>query len=216
MKNKCFLWVVALCSLVLAGCAAKTHVIGYDIVKSAIPAPNLGKACVLIFEDERPQEERAGAKAKLLTFSSKDSHFTKPVPLAVKEILAEELSAAGFSVVEKNAPYDYSISGSIKHFQAIMSPAKITFLPYLGSVSTLWAKDEFTIALSIYVKMSDLRQRTLIDKTFDVSEDLKLPTGLLSLARYSRGFNYKLKLLDEALKDVVGQIRDEMVAKVKK
>ena len=44
---------------------------------------------------------------------------------------------------------------------------------------------------------------------------MKLPTGLLNLARYSRGFNYKLKLLDETLKDVIRQIREEVVAKVK-
>ena len=216
MGNRYFLWVAVLCSLVLAGCSTKTHVIGYDIIKSAVPTPKLGKACILAFDDERPQEERIGIKNKLLTFSSKDAHFSKPVSRAVEEILAKELSNAGFSVAAENDPYDYSISGSIKHFQAIMSPAKITFLPYLGSVSTLWAKDEFTIALSVYVKMTDRRQRALIDKTFDVSDDLKLPTGLLSLARYSRGFNYKLKLLDEALKDVIQQIRDEIVTKVKK
>ena len=97
-----------------------------------------------------------------------------------------------------------------------MSPAKITFLPYLGAVSSLWAKDDFTIALSIYIKMGNRSGKTLIDKAFDVSDDLKLPTGLLNLARYSRGFNYKLKLMDEALKDVVGQIREEIVAQVKR
>ncbi len=210
------LWITIVLSLVLSSCAGKPHIIGYDILKSPLPPANLGKVAILPFADERPEPERQGAKGKLLTFSSRDAHFSKKVPRAVEEILAAELNNAGFSVVSASDNPDYTISGSVKHFQAIMAPAKITFLPYLGSVSTLWAKDEFTVALSIQIKMTDRGKRPLIDKVFDVSEDLKLPTGLLSLARYSRGFNYKLKLLDEALKDVMWQIRDEVLAKAKK
>ena len=215
MKTKS-LWTVLLLSFALCGCAGAPHIIGYDIIKSPIPPPSLGKVYILTFADERPEEERRGVKGKLLTFSSRDAHFSKKVPQAIEEVLKGELNNAGFSVVEEKGSSDYKIAGAVKHFQAIVSPAKITFLPYLGSLSTLWAKDDFTIALSIYIKMTNSGARTLIDKTFDVSEDLKLPTGLLSLARYSRGFNYKLKLLDEALKDVMGQIRNEAKATVKK
>ncbi len=167
------------------------------------------------FDDERPEPERKGAKAKLLTFSSKDAHFSKAVPEAVKEILSAELDSAGFSVVEKEEDCDWKISGSVKHFQAIMAPAKITFLPYLGPVSTLWARDDFTIALSIAIKMTGKKDTILIDKPFRVCEDMEIRTGLLNLARYSHGFNYKLKLLDEALKDVIGQIRREVAAQTK-
>lgn len=208
--------MVVLLSLALCGCAGTPHLIGYDVIKAPLAPPNLGKVYISPFDDERPQEERDGVKGKLLAFSSQDKHFSKPVSVAIREVLSGELRNAGFSVVEEKGASDYLLSGSVKHFQAIMSPAKITFLPYLGTVSTLWAKDEFTIALSIYIKMTGREGRALIDKTFDVSEDMKLPTGLLSLARYSRGFNHKLKLLDEALKDVMGQIRDEVVAKVGK
>lgn len=177
-----------------------------------MPLPELGSIYISAFTDERPEEERTGVKGKMLKFSSKDAHFNQPVAVAIQEILAEELSNSGFSIVEQEQAADYNISGSVRHFQAIMAPAKITFLPYLGSVSTLWAKDDFTIALSIYIKMSDRAENQVIDRVFDVSQDLDLPTGLLNLARYSRGFNYKLKLLDEALKDVMTQIRDEAVA----
>lgn len=210
------LCLLVLLSFVLCGCAGAPHVIGYDIIKPPLAPPELGKIYVLPFDDQRPQEEREGVKGKLLAFSSRDKHFHKPVPVALREVLSGELNNVGFSVVEEKETFDYQISGSLKHFQAIMSPAKITFLPYLGTVSTLWAKDEFTVALSIYIEMTDHKGQTLIDKTFDVSEDLKLPTGLLSLARYSRGFNHKLKLLDEALKNVLQQIRDEVMAKAKK
>jgi altronate dehydratase len=202
--------------LLLSGCATTPHIIGYDVIKSSEPVPKLGKVFILPINDERPQQERRGVKGKLLSFSSKDSHFSKRVSEAIRDILAEELNSAGFYTVEEQALSDYQISGSVRHFQAIMSPAKITFLPYLGSLSTLWVKDEFTIAMSVYIKMTDRRQKILIDKTFDVSEDMKLPTGLLNLARYSRGFNYKLKLLDEALKDVMRQIREEAVKQVKR
>ena len=214
MKTKS-LPLIVIFSLLLSGCAGKPYVIGYDIIKGPAPPINLGKVSILPFVDERPQQERKGVKGKLLAFSSKDAHFSKSITQAIGEILAEELSNAGFSVVEESENPAYMISGSVKHFQAIMSPAKITFLPYLGSVSTLWAKDDFTIALSIYIKMADNQQRLIIEETFDLSQDLKLPTGLLSLARYSRGFNHKLKLLDEALKDVMRQIREEITAKLK-
>ncbi|MBN3038018.1 MAG: hypothetical protein JW869_01215 [Candidatus Omnitrophica bacterium] len=214
MRTKC-LWLILCLSLVISGCAGGPHIIGYNIEKGATLPPNMGTLEILALEDQRPIQEHEGVKGKLLTFSSKDSHFSKEIAVAVEEILKEEMHNAGFSIVAGGQASDYKISGAVKHFQAIMSPAKITFLPYLGSVSTLWAKDEFTIALSIYIKMVDAKEQVLIDKTFDVSEDLKLPTGLLSLARYSRGFNYKLRLLDEALKDVLEQIREEAIAKVK-
>jgi len=200
---------------VLCGCARGPHVIGYDIIKPPLAPPDLGKVSILAFDDQRPKEEREGAKGKLLRFSSKDAQFSKEVSEAIVETLSAELRNSGLTVVGEETASDYSISGSVKHFQAIMAAAKITFIPYLGAVSTLWAKDNFTIALSIYIKMTDAQGNAVIDKTFDVSEDMKLPTGLLSLARYSRGFNYKLKLLDEALKDVLGQIRDEVITQVK-
>lgn len=215
MKIKSLCLVVVF-SLLLSGCAGKPYVIGYDIIKSPAPPPKLGKVSILPFVDERPRQERKGVKGKLLAFSSKDAHFSKSAAQAIEEILAEELSNAGFAVVEESENPTYEISGKVLHFQAIMSPAKVTLLPYLGPLSTLWAKDDFTIALSVYIKMVKLREEAIIERTFDVSQDMKLPTGLLSLARYSRGFNYKLKLLDEALKDVMWQIREEIVAKVKK
>jgi hypothetical protein len=204
-----------LLSLALSGCAAGGHVIGYDIVKPALAPPNLGQVYISTLRDERPKPERLGRKGKMLTFSSRDAHFSKDVAEAVTEVLTKELENSGLFIVAEKDLANYKISGSLKHFQAIMSPAKITFLPYLGAVSSLWTKDDFTIALSIYIKMSNRSGKTLINKIFDVSEDLKLPTGLLSLARYSRGFNYKLKLMDEALKDVIGQIREEILSQVK-
>ncbi|MFC1699640.1 hypothetical protein ACFL1I_06775 [Candidatus Omnitrophota bacterium] len=215
MKFK-LLWIVVILSVLVSGCASSPHVIGYDILNNSLPAPKLGALYLPKLIDARPEQEKKGLKGKLLTFSSKDAHFSKEVALSITEILSQELNNAGFSLVSKDHTADYKISGAVQHFQAVMSPAKITFLPYLGTVSTLWAKDEFIIALSIYIKMSTPGGGVVVDQTFDVSEDLKLSTGLLSLARYSRGFNYKLKLLNEALKDVLGKIRDEVVAQAKK
>lgn len=210
------LLLTAVCfSLALCGCSRGPHVIGYDVLKSATLPPNLGTLHIATLKDERPKQEKEGVKGKLLSFSSKNSHFTKEAPVAIEEILSEELHNAGFTLQDKKEDALYTISGSVKHFQAIMSSSKIAFLPYLGTIATLWEKDNFTIALSVYIKMTDNRNTTLIDKTFDVSEEMKLPTGLLSLARYSQGINYKLKLLDEALKNVMEQIRNETIAKVK-
>lgn len=212
MKTR-VLYIFVLSVFLLAGCAANKHIIGYDITEPPIFDRNLGSVSILSFDDERPIEEREGLDGELLSFRSKDEHFTMEVSVAVVEILASELNNAGFLVVEKKGFSDYRIQGSVKHFQAVMTPSKVTFLPYVGSLAGAWVKDEFNIALSIYIKMTDNLGNTLIDKTFDVSEDFELSPGLLSLARYKRGFNYKLKLLDEALKDVMGQIRDEIIKK---
>ena len=211
------LFTACLLALFLAGCSGSRHIIGYDISASSYSRrADFGRVCVFRLDDQRPKQERQGLKGKLLSFSSRDKHFDRPVAQAISELLAKELAGAGFRITDKKNSADYLISGSVKHFQAVMAPAKITFLPYLGSVSTLWAKDEFTIALNIYIKMFDQAGNPLIDKTFDVSSDMKLPTGLLSMARYSRGFNYKLKLLDLALKDVMDRIRKEVIARAKK
>jgi len=211
MKVK-YLWIIVAMTF-LCGCAS-SHTIGYSISQENPSLKSLGRVYIASFSDERPEHERKGIKGKLLLFSSKDKHFNKPVSKSIKKVLINELTARGFSIAEKRVDSDYRITGSAKHFQATMAPAKITFLPYLGSVSTIWAKDDFTIVLSIYIKMVDQKENTLIDQTFDVSEDMVLRTGLLNLARYSRGFNYKVKLLDEALKDVMSQIRHEIIIQV--
>ncbi|MFH1046661.1 MAG: hypothetical protein V1727_06855 [Candidatus Omnitrophota bacterium] len=215
MRIKALLLAACLSATVCGCVITSARHIGYDIVTNAQLPADLGTMRVIPFTDERPKQEREGVKGKLLTFSSKDANFTQPVPLAVEEILSEELHNAGFSIVAQGGDAQYTVSGAIKHFQVIMSPAKITFLPYLATVASLWTKDEFTLALSIYIQLRDAQQNTLIDKTFDVSEEMKLPTGLLSLARYARGTDYKLKLLDEALKDAIEQIKEEAVAKAK-
>lgn len=213
MKIKFLFIAILLLPLFLTGCAGEKHIIGYDITEPPL-LQDLGNIYIAHFSDQRPVEEKEGVTTQAISFSSKDGHFSKDVPLAIEEILASELNNYGFCVVGEKENSDYQIFGSVKHFQAITTPAKATFLPYVGGLVGPWVKDEFTILLSVYIKMEDQKGDVLIDKAFDVSGDLELSPGLLSLARYKRGFNYKLKLLDEALKDVMERIREEIIFQI--
>ncbi len=52
----------------------------------------------------------------------------------------------------------------------------------------------------------------LFEREFSISENLRLKTGIFNLERmFGRGMGYQFKLLDMALADVLGQIRDEVV-----
>lgn len=204
-------------TFLLYGCAR--HTIGYD-VKKEFDQP-VYKSIVVVgqFSDERPEEERLGIKNKeLLVFCSTDKHFTSTVAQAVSEKLKEELTAGGVKAVLGNSyeGADYLLSGKIVHFQTITKLPKTTVVPYLGTVSSFWTKDEFITAVSISAQLVRLKDDEIIfDKSFDVSEELKLKTGPLNLARFERGLDYKLKLLDLALEDVLKQIRSEVIIAIK-
>lgn len=89
-------------------------------------------------------------------------------------------------------------------------------MPYLGTVSSLWTSDEFITAVTIQAKLLRVKDNQIIfDKPFTISEDLKLKTGPLNLARWGRGLDYKLKLLDLALQNVLKQIKEEVINTIK-
>lgn len=201
-------------------CGCSKHTIKYSISKSDV---NLNKGCgltIMPFKDERPEEERAGGKGKFLKFASKDSHFKKPIAEELNEILKKEFLKAGIESLNYDNTASnnrYTLSGSIVHYQAALQLPKTTVVPYLKQVASIWSKDKFVIAIEIKITLLDnfTNKKLIDDKSYFFSEDKKLPVGLLSSARYARGFNYKLKLLDKALSGVVEDIRDEVLTEIK-
>ena len=214
----------------LAGCATAPHTIGYKIEAPEQKIEKPFTISVLTFTDKRPREEREGLKGEFLVFSTKDKDFTQPPAVLISQQLTRELMAYGFKAettgvinvaptiskasfaTTMQEPTDYRLEGELLHFQEVIKLNKSTLIPYLGNVFTLWAKDKFVIALSVRVKLfPENSEEPIFDEEFNVDKNLKLPTGLLNLARYKRGLRHRLKLLDIATKEVLGKVRNRIV-----
>lgn len=203
----------------IVGCAR--HSIGYDIKPSETLNGLSKRIAIVLFTDERSPQERDGSTDELLSFSSRDSHFDKEVAVSVAELLKEELDSRGLSAfiikdIEDLSEFDYMLKGRIVHFQTLMKPSKSTLVPYLGAVSSIWAEDEFLVLITIDAELLDTNNNSIFKKTFNVSDDIKLRTGLLNIRRFERGLNYKLKLLNLGLSDVLGQIREEVLTNIQR
>ncbi len=203
------LLIVVILSTLLIGCGK--HIIKHNIPETNIKFNERYIIAVETFKDMRPEEERTGKTDEFLKFASKDKHFKKVITQHLKDTFIEEFSKVGllpcnYEDNDKSC-YDYILSGKVIHYQAALKLPKTTVIPYLKTITSLWTKDEFIIAIET--------GKILLDKTYTFAEDKKLPTGLFSLARYSRGFNYKLKLLDEALGNVIEEIRNDVLETIK-
>ena len=201
----------------LAGCATAPHTIGYKIKTPEQKIEKPFTISVLTFTDKRPREEREGLKGEFLVFSTKDKDFAQPPAVLISQQLTRELMAYGLktenvSHQEEAKLTDYRLEGELLHFQEVIKLNKSTLIPYLGNVFTLWAKDKFVIALSMRVKLfPENSDEPIFDEEFNVDKNLKLPTGILNLARYKRGLRHRLKLLDIATKEVLGKVRNRIV-----
>ncbi|MBM3253120.1 MAG: hypothetical protein FJZ16_02560 [Candidatus Omnitrophica bacterium] len=205
--------------ILISGCAR--YSIGYNIKPSTSLCSLSKTVAVELFSDERPTEERKGLTNEFLSFSSMDSHFDKEVRVAICELLSEELNSGGIKSfiikdIDDLAEFDYILRGKILHFQTIIKPSKTTLVPYLGAVSTIWARDEFLTLVTIYAELLDRNNDSIFRKTFNISEGIELKTGILNVGRLSRGLNYKLKLLNIALSDVLKQIKQDVLNNIKK
>lgn len=209
--------IIFLFSLILQGYtiyqAEKAQEVVYEPIYKSILALDE-------FSDERPEEEHKGLKDReLMVFGSTDKNFHQPVSQLIAEKLKEELEKNGVKVVfgseSKNAAY--RLSSRILHFQAVAKMPKSSIIPYLGAVTSLWNKDQFSANINIQAHLVKVKDHVVIfDRPFTVSEDQELKTGLLNLARFTRGLDYQLKLLDLALSNVLAQIKTETVKELKR
>ena len=210
-------FIIFLLAVIISGCSR--HIINYSISESDIRCRRGHSINIETFNDNRPEQERTGKNGKFLKFASRDSHFEENITVFLNRTLKQELKKSGLlissaSQKDKTNIPNYTLSGSVEHFQAALQLPKTTVVPYLKQVASIWSKDEFIIAIEIKIKLTDAAGKTLIDKSYIFNEDKKLPTGLFSSARYSRGFNYKLKLLDKALSSVINDIRNDILVKI--
>jgi hypothetical protein len=211
--------ILSLLFFILCGCSR--HVIKYDIEDTSIKWDKKHILAIKDFRDLRPEEEKEGDTDEFLKFASKDEHFKKPITQSLDEVLKREFADVDIYVLdyEDDDPRacHYVLSGTIKHFQAAVKLPKTSVVPYLKTVTSIWSKDEFIIAIEIEITLIDNSSgKKILAETYSFTEGKKLPVGLFSLARYSRGFNYKLKLLDAALSDVIEDIRDDVIETIDK
>lgn len=218
--------LVVIAANLLAGCAK------YTLINSKVPrtsAPYFGreskKKLITIkqFIDTRPEEERKGLTErtkKILSFATSDKLFKESIDTAITQRIKNKIELSGFNAVSiKSLPYSagsrYILSGEIRHFQAVMRLPNISVVPYLGTAASVITKDEFNIAVTIKAALKDIAtEKVLFDQDFQLSKDIALPTGFFNLARFKRGLNYKAKLLDLALDDVLEQIIEKTVLSI--
>jgi hypothetical protein len=208
------LFLILVCLILLCGCSK--HAIKYNIEDPVVKWDKKHVLAIRDFKDVRPIEEREGEVDEFLEFASKDKHFKQPITKTLDDALKQEFSDVAIYVLdfEDDNPRacHYIISGEIKHFQVILKLPKTSVVPYLKTVASIWTKDQFAIAIELDVTLYDnLSGKKILEKTYSFNENQKLPTGLFSLARYKRGFNYKLKLLDKAFCEVVKEVRNDVI-----
>jgi len=199
--------------IILLLCGCSKHVINYEIGALSNRAEKSASIVVDTFEDQRPQEERKGHSGKFLAFASKDDDFKHPPNISITDLLKKELQEAGLKVIDENSTADYRITGEVLHFQTMVKHPGTMVIPYLGTVATLWESDEYTIVVTIKVRIEDnANGGILFDREFNISEELRLKTGILNIERwFGRGIDYQFKRLNIALADVLGQIRDGVI-----
>jgi hypothetical protein len=208
------LFLIFIFLILLCGCSK--HAIKYDIEDPAVKWDKRHVLAIKDFKDVRPIEEREGEVDEFLEFASKDKHFKQPITQSLDEALKQEFAdvdiyALDFEDDNPKASH-FIISGEIKHFQAIVKLPKTSVVPYLKTVASIWTKDQFAIVIELDVSLYDnLTGKKILENTYTFNENKKLPTGLFSLARYKRGFNYKLKLLDAAFCDVIKEVRNDVI-----
>ena len=192
--------------LLLAGCADRKHLVGYD----RAPAGNLtGPAMnVNYFIDARPENEHTGAGVGLLNSSTYDTMYTEPVADGIARTLAGELRAAGFAATTD------LVTGTVHHFQAVRVPPLESYVPYLNNVTWLWTDDSIAVSLKVQVTLTDrTRNLMLLDQAYDASNDTEIWVGFLNLD--SRVNSFTRNDLAELLRRGLEKIMQHAVADIR-
>ncbi|MFH1856320.1 MAG: hypothetical protein ABH836_03695 [Candidatus Omnitrophota bacterium] len=208
------MWCILLCS------CAKYNLLKESRYPCCFAKEEMDSRIIYInkFIDNRPVEEKKGLAKKsnrILSFATKDSDFKEQIDEAItnriqNKLMAEKVPSV-LSSYETSTEGNYVLKGEIEHFQIVMKLPNTTFVPYLGTAATVITKDEFDIAVSIKAVLKNgSTGDVLFSRIFDASKDINLPTGILNLARFKRGINYRFQMLDDALEDVLKQIAQEI------
>lgn len=222
------IFITGVAALFLGSCAGP-YSIGYPIdpletsqIKYATPV------LVRNFADRRPVNERFyDDQNEHYDFFSLDKDFVDPVDKSITKAFQIELANAGFEVADAGnfiigeKPY-IRIAGDILHFY--VSRKELPLNTIKQGEKTLWRKNQYTVRVTIRIKVIDAKSRKLVMKrTYTSSDTFTLRSEMIDVKAYTEGKpiekskwqvagdDYSIQLLNKNLKNVLVQARKDIV-----
>ncbi len=216
----------------IAGCAGP-HSIGYPINTLGGPEIRFETPIqVRTFADRRPYFERHQPEAVTnYTFFSSDNVFNEPVADGITRAMLLELANAGIEVADSrnhivgSKPY-LRISGDILHYN-ITRKDMLEDAPDVGK-NTLWLPEQYTVKVSIRIKIVDGRTRKLnMQRIYNSSDTVTLRSKMVDYKAFKENPDKKLKwkkagddyfitILNDHLKYVLANARRDVIKQLKK
>ena len=184
------------------------------------------------FADRRPYFERHQPEAVTnYTFYSSDSVFNEPVVDGITRAMLLELANAGIEVSDSrnhiigSKPY-LRVSGDILHYN-ITRKDLLEAAPDVGK-KTLWLPEQYTVNVSIRIKVVDGRTRKLnMQRVYNSSDTVTLRSKMVdykalkenpekSLEWKKAGDDYYIRILNDHLKYVLANARNDVIKQLKK
>ena len=227
-----FIFSILLLVFLIAGCAGP-HSIGYPINTLGGPLIRYETPIqVRTFADRRPYFERHQPEAVTnYTFFSSDNVFNEPVADGITRAMQLELANAGIEVADSrnhivgSKPY-LRISGDILHYN-ITRKDMLEEAPGIGK-TTLWLPEQYTVNVSIRIKVVDGRNRKLnMQRVYNSTDTVTLRSKMIDYAAYKEkpeerlkwkkaGDDYFIRILNDHLKYVLANARKDVIKQLKK
>ncbi len=230
MKNislKFIVPVIAALAIIITSCSGP-HVIGYSIDPlEGLPIKYSAPVLVRNFVDKRPVRERfTSDEAESFDFYSLNKHFKIPVDKSITKAFQLELANAGFEVADAGnfiigeKPY-IRITGDILHFNVIRKKLPDSF--QYGK-KTLWKQQQFTILVTIKIKVINAKARKIImEHTYTNNDSFAMRSEMIDVKAFTKGKllekskwqsadnYYSVQLLNDHLKRVLFKARQDIV-----
>ena len=184
------------------------------------------------FADRRPYFERHQPDAVTnYTFYSSDNVFNEPVAVGITRAMLLELANSGIEVSDSknyivgNKPY-LRVSGDILHYN-ISRKDMLEDAPGIGK-NTLWLPEQYTVNVSIRIKVVDGKTRKLnMQRVYNSCDTVVLRSKMMDYKAYKEnpkeslkwkkaGDDYYIRILNDHLKYVLANARNDIIKQLKK
>jgi len=216
----------------ITGCA-EHYSIGYPINTLGGPQIKYETPVQLrTFADRRPYFERHQPDAVTnFTFFSSDNVFNEPVADGITRAMLLELANTGIEVSDSrnhiigSKPY-LRVSGDILHYN-ITRKDMLEDAPGIGK-NTLWLPEQYTVNVSIRIKIVDGRNRKLnMQRVYNSSDTVTLRSKMVDYKAYKEkpekslkwkkaGDDYFIRILNDHLKYVLADARNDIIKQLRK
>lgn len=208
---------LTLAALLLAsftsGCGTGRYTVAYP--RDPAPQMTTPPIGVVTFADQRPDDERTGARGGFLNTSTYDKLYTDSVTIGFTENFVRELRARGVEagVVNHPAAANYIVEGEVLNFRAIQIPPRSSFLPYVNYVTWMWTNDILVLGVRCRIKFTDRNTGTVaLDRIYEVTDDTQVWVGFLNLNSRVKGLTREdlVRLAQAGMQQVLGLAADEI------